>query len=143
MVTQTVRPKVYLKNQVGSVASMMTTRDSWLPAILHAESDVGHLVIQEDTGPLATTMVDPGDEYMVSVRDLLLYGEQFVNYAPDGAGFVALPLVDGSRRYAGATEAMALFTDTTNGRFRADGMVSLTIQGRQRETTKNLTLYRA
>lgn len=143
MVTQTVRPKVYLKNQIGSVASMMTTRDAWLPAVLHDETTVGHLVIQEDTGPLATTMVDPGDEYMVSVRDLLLYGEQFINYAPDGPGFVNLPLLSGERRYAGATEAMALFTDTTNGRFRADGMVSLTIQGRQRETTKNLTLYRA
>lgn len=143
LVTQTVRPKVYLKNQVGSFASMMQTRDSWLPAVLNAETTAGHLLIPEETGPLGTTFGDTAGGYMVNIRDLLLYGEQFVNYAPDGAGFVTLPTVDAQRRYADATQAMALFSDTTNGRFRADGMVSLTIMGRQRETTKNLTLYQA
>lgn len=143
MVTQTVRPKVYLKNQDGLVASMMINRDAWLPAVLHDESTVGHLLIQEDTGPLGVTFNDPGEEYMLSVRDLLLYGEQFVNYAPTGAGFVDLPTVNTNRRYADATQSMAMFSDNVNGRFRADGMVSLGISGRQKETTKNLQLYRA
>lgn len=143
MVTQTVRPKVYLKNQEGLFAAMMMTRDSWLPAILNSEMDVGHMLIPEATGPLAATLGTGEGGYMVNIRDLLLYGEQFVNYAPTGAGFVTLPLDTGQRRYADATSAMAMFTDTTNGRFRSDGMVSLTIMGRQRETTKNLTLYQA
>jgi len=143
LVTQTVRPKVYLKNQEGSFASMMMTRDAWFPAILNAEMDVGHLLIPESTGPLAGTLGSGEGGYMVNIRDLLLYGEQFVNYAPDGPGFVALPLDTGQRRYADATSAMALFADTANGRFRSDGMVSLTIMGRQRETTKNLTLFQA
>lgn len=143
LVTQTVRPKVFLQNQVGLVAAMMKTRDSWLPAILNSEIDVGHLLIPEDTGPLGTTMTATGADYYVNIRDLLLYGEQFVNYAPSGAGFVPLPAATSQRRYADATSAMALMADTTNGRFRADGMISLTIMGRQRETTKNLTLYQA
>ena len=56
MVTQTVRPKVYLGHQEGLVASMMKTRDSWLPAVLHDESTVGHLTIPHTEGPLATIM---------------------------------------------------------------------------------------
>lgn len=140
LLTQTVRPKVYLKNQQGLVAAMMQTRDAWLPAILNHETDVGHMVVDDLVGPLAAVM---GADYMVSIRDLLLYGEQFVNYAPAGAGFVNLPSATAERRYAAATEVMAMFLDTVNGRFRSDGMVSLQILGRQRETTGNKVLFRA
>lgn len=145
LVTQTVRPKTYLAHQTGSVASMMMTRNSWLPAILHAESDVGHLQIAEATGPLRTVFGAGEGAYYVSIRDLLLYGEQFVNYAPAAAGAPFAPLPDltteTNRRYITAAGAMAFFADTANGRFRSDGMISLTIQGRQRETTHNKTLY--
>lgn len=140
LLTQTTRPKVYLGNQEGLVADMMINRDAWLPAILNSESTIGHAVIDDLVGPLAATM---GADYMVSFRDLLLYGEQFRNYSGAAAGFMALPDAAGQRRYAGATEIMAMFTDTVNGRFRADGMVSLNILGRQRETTHNQVLYRA
>lgn len=142
VVTQTVRPKVYLGNQIGSVASMMQSRDTWLPAILNAEQDVGHLVIPDDIGPLGGVIT--ADDYMLNVRDLLLYGEQFLNYAPDAsAGFVALPAADTQRRYADATQAGKLFAVPADGRFRADGMVSLSIMGRQKETTHNKVLYQA
>lgn len=142
MVTQTVRPKVYLGNQEGLVAAMMVNRDSWLPAILNNEMTVGHMVIDDLVGPLAATMAA---DYMINIRDLLLYGEQFINYDAAGTdpGFVALPAADAKRRYASSTACHAFFTDTTNGVFKADGMISLTIMGRQRETTKNLTLYQA
>lgn len=142
VVTQTVRPKVYMGNQEGLVVSMMQTRNSWLPAVLHGETTEGHLLIDDLEGPLAATMAA---DYYVSVRDLLLYGEQFVNYDAAGTdpGFVALPAADGQRRYSNAAQAMALFSNTTDGRFRADGMISLNILGRQRETTRNLELYRA
>jgi len=141
LVTQTVRPKVYMGNQQGLVASMMQTRDTWLPAVLNAESTVGHLAIPETAGPLAAVMAE---SYMLSIRDLLLYGEQFVNYAPAGLpGFMALPTAAAVRRYAGAAEVMGMFADEVNGRFRADGMISLNILGRQRETTNNLTLFKA
>lgn len=140
LVTQTVRPKVYLENQEGLVAAMMQTRDSWLPAILNAESTVGHAVVDDLVGPLAATMAA---DYMVSYRDLLLYGEQFINYTPSGAGFMELPLATGARRYAAATEIMEMFSDTVNGRFRTDGMISLSILGRQKEVTHNKVLYRA
>lgn len=141
LVTQTVRPKVYLGNQQGLVAAMMQTRDSWLPAILNHETDVGHVVVDDLVGPLAATM---SADYMLSFRDLLLYGEQFINHSPTGKpGFMALPTTTAGRRYAAPTQVMGMFADTTNGRFRADGMISLNIVGRQRETTHNKVLYRA
>lgn len=142
MVTQTVRPKVYMGNQEGLVASMMQTRDAWLPAILNAETTVGHLTIDDGEGPLASTQAA---DYMVNIRDLLLYGEQFVNYAPVAGeeGFAPLPAADATRRYADGATAHAYFVDEEDGVFRADGMISLTILGRQKETTKNLTLYQA
>jgi len=139
MVTQTVRPKVYLGNQEGLVSAMMITRDTWLPAVLHAESTVGHLVVDDLAGPLAATM---SADYMLSIRDLLLYGEQFVNYDAAGTdpGFVALPSATAQRRYSDATQAMAMFSDTTNGRFLEDGVVTLHIAGRQQNPNKNLVL---
>ena len=141
LVTQTVRPKVYMGNQQGLVASMMQTRDTWLPAVLNAESTVGHLAVGDTVGPLASVMTA---NYMLSIRDLLLYGEQFVNYAPAGLpGFMALPTAAAVRRYAGASQVMSMFANDVTGRFRADGMISLNILGRQRETTNNLTLYKA
>ena len=45
-----------VENQEGLVAAMMQSRDSWLPAILNAESTVGHAVIDDLVGPLAATM---------------------------------------------------------------------------------------
>jgi len=140
LVTQTIRPKVYLENQQGLVACMMQTRDSWLPAVLNHESTAGHLLIDDAQGPLKDIMTS---DYYINVRDLLLYGEQFINYAPSGPSFMELPLATGTRRYAAATEVMEMFSDTTNGRVRADGMISLNILGRQREQTRNQVLYRA
>ena len=120
---------------------MMQTRDTWLPAVLNAESTVGHLTVGDTVGPLASVMAA---NYMLSIRDLLLYGEQFVNYAPAGLpGFMALPTATAVRRYAGASQVMSMFANDVTGRFRADGMISLNILGRQRETTNNLTLYKA
>lgn len=143
LVTQLCRPKVYLENQEGMVAAMMQTRDTWLPAVLNAETTAGHLLIDDATGPLKATMDAGNVDYWLNIRDLMLYGEQFINYAPSGPGFMELPLANGTRRYAAATEIMEMFSDTVNGRIRADGMISLNILGRQRETTQNLTLYKA
>jgi len=140
-----VRPKVYLGNQEGNVAAMMQSRESWLPAILNDQMDVSHLSIATDTGPLKTVSSATGwnEGYWIDLRDLLRKGDQFVNYAPDGPGFMALPSTAGDRRYAGSTEIMEMFSDTVNGRFRQDGICSLNILGRQPESGRNLVLGQA
>lgn len=138
-----IRPKVYLGNQQGSVVSMMQTRDSWLPAILNNQMSVSHLLIAADAGPLEAIMTTG---YYVDLRDLLNYGDQFVNYtipSTPPVGFVELPLSTGARRYPANTEVMAMFSNTTTGRIRQDGVLSLMIMGRQQERTRNLVLGQA
>ena len=77
----------------------------------------------------------------IDLRDLLING---VNWTPaDVPPFVTLPTVTGQRRYASAADAMSFFTDTTNGRFLEDGVVSLSIKGRQAPRYENLVLGRA
>ena len=70
------------------------------------------------------------------------HGDQFVNYATPASGasgvpFVELPLATGQRRYAASSEIMALFADTTNGRFRQDGVCSLTVMSRAAAVPNN------
>jgi len=138
------RPKVYLEAQEGNVASMMQTRNSWLPAVLNDQLDVSHLLIAEGSGPLATLSDTANKDYWIDLRDLLNNGDQFINFAPSNAPpFVTLPSTTGQRRYASNADAMSFFSDTTNGRFLEDGVVSLAIKGRQQPRTENLVLGRA
>lgn len=141
-----VRPKVYLGNQKGNVASMMITRESWLPAILNNELDVSHLKLPGTHGPLNGTIPNE-DEYWIDLRDLLNYGDQFTNIARTDAPFVALPDVNANRRYPSQTDIEKFFLSAANSEyqngFEIDGVHSLVIVGRQQERYKNLTLGQA
>lgn len=133
------RPKVYLKNQLGSMAGMMDSVTTWLPAVLHGKADLGHRLHPHDEGPAASKVGNDG--YYVDIRDLLLYGDQFVNHdLTQLAAGVELPSTDARRKYAAESEIRSFFTDTTNGRFEMDGIASLSILGRQRESTRANTL---
>lgn len=141
----TIKPKVYLANQQGTVTGAMQSRATWLPPVLGGKEDQGHIQFTDSTGPLAGIMDAGNVPYWLDIKDLLNNGEQFVNYATPAAGvtgvpFVELPLASGQRRYAAATEIMAMFADTTNGRLRQDGMVSLSIMGRAQQPNRSLAL---
>jgi hypothetical protein len=74
----------------------------------------------------------PTEDYWVDVRDLFLYGDQFVNFAltATDAGLVALPTAAMQKKYASATDADGLFTSASPANLvRADGVVNLTIAG--------------
>lgn len=147
----TARPKVYLGNQQGAVASMMMTRDSWLPAILNNQLDVSHMEIPHAVGPLAGLVTTPGTpdvdhDYWIDLRDLLNYGDQFINYAiGNAAPAVALPTASGQRRYVSDSDIARFFPSAGEGfkGFEADGVCSLSILGRQQERYKNLVLGQA
>lgn len=142
-----VRPKVYYKNQEGLVAAMMQDRDNWFPPQLDARLYQPHLLIDDDTGPLKATMGAGNVDYWVSLCDLLRNGEQFLNYAPAAAStaVVTLPTSDGKRHYPSDADIMAVFSDTTNGRIRADGIVNLAIKSHPAvfSDLENLTLGKA
>lgn len=137
------RPKLYLGRQISAGASMMTNAMNWLPALM---ADAPHTSLKEyanNAGPLTTTT----NGYWVDIRDLLIYGDQFVNFstAATDAGLVALPTAGLEKRYLTSADINALFvtpgadaaddTKALKRYVRQDGIVSCLIQGAQRDHT--------
>lgn len=151
---QYVRPKVYLRPQMGSVAGSMSDVYKWLPAVLNDQADAGHVQFDGTEGPLPSLFedapADPGPQtfhpYWIDLRDLLLYGDQFVNYDPtDEPPFLDLPTADGKRRYAATEEIRSFFATAyaDTGKFDVDGIASLNILGRQKPSTTGFVLGKA
>lgn len=137
------RPKIYLGNQTGSVAGLMHSVRQWLPPMLHHQADLGHVQSDVDEGPVPNTFAEG---YWVDIRDLLIYGDQFINYDVSASAIAAdLPQADASRRYVAANEVRAMFaTDfSENGSFQMDGLCSLSVKGRQRASQPGLVLGRS
>lgn len=139
-----VRPKVYMKGLKGSLAGAMADVRSWLPAMLHDQVDLGHVQFGHQTGPIPGGF-DGDDEYWIDLRDLLLYGDQFVNHDGLNGPFLDLPASDGRRRYAAQEELRSFFSSAfeSSGVLESDGIASLSIKGRQRPTTSGFVLGRA
>lgn len=131
------RPKAYFSKQVGSLAHYMSDAFSWLPASIQGEA---YTTLKKfvggaaGVGPLAGNMTN---DYWVDMKDLALYGDQFVNFAltETDAGFVALPTAAMNKRYPSAAMVDALFTTPALNKVRQDGRVDLTILGRIEDTT--------
>lgn len=131
------RPKIY-RTQDSHLADYMTDALSWLPAIMRDEPYTSLKKFTDTQGPLATAVTDT-DGYWVDLRDLFLYGDQFLNYAPTTA-LVNLQVgptgAVSDWKYATSADSTALFVDTvTNFYLKADGVVNLHILGTQSEST--------
>ncbi|TXG98908.1 MAG: hypothetical protein E6R08_03520, partial [Nevskiaceae bacterium] len=132
------RPKVYFSKQVGSLTHYMNDAYAWLPAVLQGDP---YTSLKKFTGgaggvgPLAGNMTN---DYWVDLRDLLVHGDQFVNFALNAtdAGFVALPTAAMEKKYATAVMADALFKVPANGnKIKADGRIDLSILSRIEDTS--------
>lgn len=124
----TTRPKTYHKDLLGHGASMMDTAFSWMPAVLRDDPRTSLLSVDNATGPAANLTND----YYVDVRDLLLYGDQFVGgtYAPassSGINLTDTPTTAGSFAYPATTDIDSLFAVGTSDLVREDGAVRLAI----------------
>jgi len=124
------RPKMLLLNQQGLYAGMMQSRDNFFPPNMDPRSWSPHILIDDATGPLKATLDAGNVDYYVNLRDLMKYGEQFVNYAPAQASsaFATIPNSSGERFYPTASDAMSVFSDTTNGRVRVSGVINCGIK---------------
>lgn len=135
-----VRPKTYRRKQDGAAAGMLDTTFSWLPAILSDDPRTSLRKFAETAGPLAAAITD-SDGYVVDVRDLYIHGDQYLNFAPAGdktKSLVDLPTTNlATKRYVTSTDAAQFFVDDagTAITIRQDGVASLTIAGRQVDTT--------
>ena len=119
---------------------LMKDAYSWLPPSLAADPYASFLKVAASDPPLDANT----GAYYVDIKDLLLHGDQFVNYAMGTAGrnHVALPNAAlTNKRYPAATDADAMFVDTTAGvgAVKSDGIVNLRILGRQVETSPQNT----
>lgn len=131
------RPKVYMSKQVQNASSFMDDAYAWLPAMLRDSPETSLKKFTSAIGPLAGNVA--ANTYWVDRRDLLLYGDQFVNFALSETdnGLMALPgsaLTKAAMRYATLAMVEALFTNATTsglkpGRtIRQDGIVGLNIK---------------
>lgn len=127
------RPKVYYAGQVASGIQLLDDAYAWLPAILRDDP-------MTSVRPVVPAGMVPNASagQAIDVRDLFLYGDQFVNYTIAAAGdgsTVALPQAS-NWRYP--TEAMAklFFVDeTTTYGVEQDGIARLSILGAQVDHT--------
>lgn len=130
------RPKVYLSRLKGSAADLMNSAMRWIPAGIIDEGRASMMRLLDNTGPLGDNTDANGA--WIDLRDLLSYGDQFVNVAFTGAlSEVALPTIAMQKNYPTSTDADALFAAASPANTLAtDGICSLTIATRIRDVTE-------
>lgn len=129
-----IRPKVYLKTHYGTVTGGMKDALSWLPAVLGDNPEYSIRKFTPAAGPLSGI----GADYRIDLKDLLLYGEQYINYNPSTAAtknMVSLPSTTLGKKYPSDADADAMFKAPASNMIHMDGIVSLNILGQQIETT--------
>lgn len=127
------RPKVYYSKIKGAGVAMMRDAYSWLPAINEDDPYTSVRNFANTAGPLQGNVTNG---YWVDVRDLLLYGDQFFNFAADAdMSKVDLPTTAMQRRFASSADADALYVAPAQNKIRQDGVVSINILGRQVDHT--------
>lgn len=136
------KPKVYIKDQAGALASNLETLEHFLPALSHKQWERGFKQFAGNEGPFAgkfdadnTPPVGTPQGYWIDLRDLFMYGDQFLNYAPDAVGGALSVLTPaGASRYPTATEIDGLFAGDDKY-IETDGVCTLNIMGRQVDHT--------
>lgn len=128
------RPKVYFSNQTGNGSVALDRAMRWLPAILRDDPSTSLAEFSSTDGPLGKSSGGMTNGYWLDVRDLFVYGDQWVD-ATAQKNDIALPTVAAVYEYA--TEAMAdtLFAADTAEVIQEDGVFSATILGTQMDHT--------
>lgn len=129
------RPKVYFANQRSSMTDFLDTPFSWLPALMGDRPETSLREFTNVNGPITGAT----NGYWVDLRDLFLYGDQFVNFGMAAAddNSVALPTAAMNKRYVSAADVDSLFKNAAGGfnLVRQDGTARLSILGRQIDYT--------
>ena len=129
------RPKVYRANQKGAAVGMLDDAYAWLPRVLANQAYTAiKLVTNSATDGVLQNASGP---YAVDLADLYERGDQFVNHAmtPAANHGVALPNASAEAKYVSAADVTALFKTAGTEFVKEDGVVSLSILSRIKETT--------
>ncbi len=133
----TTRPKIYFQRTLGNGSAMLDDAFSWLPALLKDAPETSLKHFAPSTGPMGGSVTD-ADGYWIDVRDLYLYGDQFINYVDSDTDSNLVSLFSpGIKEYVASADIDELFADAANGNnlVREDGVVSLDILGTQMDHT--------
>lgn len=132
LMVSVARPKVYFGAQKSAAVEMLNTAESWMPAVLGDQPWTSLRKFIATDGPLRGLGASPANDYWVDLRDLFLYGDQFLNFdmAATDAGIVALPKAGMQKHYVANTDRNALFVDAVAKHLvRQDGVIDFTIKG--------------
>lgn len=134
------RPKVYYGGQRSALTSLMSDAWRWLPAVLENQPGVSLVESASGAGPVSLA----ASNYYIDVRDILEYGDQFLNVdvttVTDASVLPALPSTALQKHYPAEADVDDLFTQdpvTTKGFVRQDGVCQLTISTRQMDVTRS------
>lgn len=129
------RPKIYLGGQIGTACGLLDNLLAWLPKVMSGDGSVSLRKFEAANALLPNLDPDdtpgPADPYWIDLRDLFLYGEQFVSGSVPSFD---LPDANGRRRYPAQADISALFVGE-NETMRQDGIVMSTILGDQVDNT--------
>lgn len=131
------RPKVFYSKQLGAAVGALDEARLWLPALMRDEAYTSvKQFLNTDVAGEGPFGINTTNGYWADMRDLFLYGDQFLNFDPTDvndlhAPFAALPTAALQDRYAASTDADNLFTGATaqTRLIRVDGVVTTTIKG--------------
>lgn len=131
------RPKVYLKNQDGAVSNVLKSALDWLPAIMRDDPYTSLRKYAETAAPFS--IVSDANGYWLDVKDLFLYGDQFINFANTAtdANLVALPTATFNTMYPSSTDVQGLFAGTAYN-VKQDGVIQFNILGALMDTTPSV-----
>lgn len=140
------RPKVYMSLQDQSALSVLSDALSWLPAIMKDDPTTSLKQIAGSSADLPFTaastpaggQLDSDESYWFDVRDLFLYGDQFVNRTQGADTTNSVPAEDMTdfhgKKYPSSAALQGLGkADTLT--YESDGIVSLNILGTQVDAT--------
>jgi hypothetical protein len=137
------RPKIYYRNQGDAAVQMLTNCFTWMPQLFSAEPqsswrNFADSAVPKTRGPYGTT---PVGGYWVDIKDLYLYGDQFVNQpmgpspVGDNLNVISNPTTTLGVRFPGTTDHQKFFKDITKCYLHQDGVCNFTILGTQVETS--------
>lgn len=130
------RPKVYLSLQRTAGINLLDDAYAWLPAIMRDDPATSLKRLASNSDSIITTTSNA--TFVLDVKDLFLYGDQFVNFDIDGVGakgsYVAMPTAGLERRYPVQGDIDALFAGASK-LVNQDGVARLSILGTQEETS--------
>ena len=135
-----VRPKVYLSKQTHYGMAMLDSAKDFFPGLMEQNANWSMKKFAAATAPL----LNQTDAFWVDLKDLFLYGDQFLNFAltETNAGLVALPTAALQKRYPASTDVDNLFVTKTagTGKVYQDGVTTLMVASRVgRDTSASIS----